>query len=327
MNLATTYLGISLRSPIVPSASPLTRDLDTILKMEDAGAGAVVLHSLFEEQIEREAHLLDEVIEDTKYRYAESVDFFPPLEEFRRDEEHYLELIREAKEALAIPVIASMNGFSAGSWTRYAKLFEEAGADAVELNIYYIPTNPAITGQLVEDLYVDILSAVKSQISIPVTVKLSPYFSAMANMAKRLEAAGADGLALFNRFYQPDIDVKALETRRRLALSTSEEIRLPLRWIALLYGRVNTSLALTTGVHTVEDVIKGVMAGADAVHVCSVLLKEGIGKIRELSSELAIWMEAKHYSRLDQMQGILSHKNTPNPEAFERANYVKLIGL
>ncbi len=325
-SLATVYMGLHLTNPIVPSASPLSRDLDGIKRLAEAGAGAITLYSLFEEQIEREARLLDEVIEDARYRSPEAIDVFPELAHYRRDEDAYLELIRAAKSAVAIPVIASLNGYSPGGWTRYAKLFQEAGADAIELNIYYIPTNPFVQGGVVEEMYVDIVKDVKAQVSIPVAVKLSPYFSAPASMAQRLVAAGADGLALFNRFYQPDLDIKALETRRQLTLSTSAELLLPLRWIAILYGRVNASLALTTGIHTWEDVVKAIMAGADVANVCSVLLRAGPEKIKELIADVAIFMSARGYDSLDTMKGVLSHQHSPNPAAFERANYVKLIG-
>lgn len=324
--LTTTYMGLKLRSPIVPSASPLTRDLESIRAMAAAGAGAITLHSLFEEQIEHEVQLLGTVFDNSENIYAESLDFFPKLTEFRRDERDYLKLIEAAKAAVDIPIIASLNGYSVGGWTRYARLFQEAGADAVELNIYYIPTNPRVSSAIVEDMVVNVLHEVKAQVQIPVAVKLSPYFSAMAYMAKRLEEAGADGLVLFNRFYQPDLDIKALETRRRLVLSTSEEMLLPLRWIAILHGRVQTSLALTTGVHTAEDVMKALMAGADVANVCSVLLREGVNRITELISELTIMMSARGYNSIEDLKGVLSHKNTAFPEAFERANYVKLVG-
>lgn len=326
VDLTTPYMGLTLKNPIVPSASPLSRDLGKIKALEDVGVAAITLDSLFEEQIEKEAEFLDAAIEGSKYLYAESVDFFPPLDNYRRDEDDYLELIQQAKKAVAIPVIASLNGFSAGGWTRYARLFQEAGADAIELNIYYIPTNPQTPGTAVESLYLSILQEVKGQVSIPVAVKLSPYFSAIANMAKKLDDAGADGLVLFNRFYQPDLDIEELEAQRRLVLSTSAEMRLPLRWIAILYGQVKASLALTTGVHTGEDVIKALMAGADVAHVCSVLLEEGIAKTRDLLTEIQTWMEEHNYASVTQMKGSLSHKNSPDPTAFERANYVQLIG-
>ncbi len=326
VDLSTTYMGLPLTNPIVPSASPLTHDLDGIKRLEDAGAGAITLYSLFEEQVDREARMLDDTIEDTKYRYAESLDFFPPLETYRRDEEAYLNLIQKARAAVTVPIIASLNGYSPGGWTRYARLFEEAGASAIELNIYYIPTHPTITSQIVEEMYIETLREVKREVTIPVAVKLGPYFSALANFAQRLDAAGADGLVLFNRFYQPDLDIKALEAKRRLVLSTSEEMLLPLRWVAILHGQVNASLALTTGVHTWEDVVKAIMAGADVVNVCSVLLEEGVGKIKELLADVAIFMSGHDHPSVKRMRGILSHRNSPNPTAFERANYVKLIG-
>ncbi|MGC9356420.1 MAG: dihydroorotate dehydrogenase-like protein [Anaerolineae bacterium] len=325
-DLSTTYMGLSLKNPIVPSASPLSREFANLKKMEDAGAAAVVLYSLFEEQVEREAQFIDHMIEDVKYRYAEMIDLFPDIDEYRRDEDEYLNLIRRAKEALSIPVIPSLNGFSTGGWTEYARLFEEAGADAIELNIYYIPTSINVTGSQVEDLYLSILTEVKEQVSVPVALKLSPYFSATANAARRFSEAGADGLVLFNRFYQPDLDVENLEAVRRLTLSTPAEIRLPLRWIAILYGRIEASLALTTGVHAPEDVVKAIMAGADVANICSVLLKEGIGKVDDLVTGLSLWMEQHGYESVTQMKGVLSHKRSPDPAAFERANYVKLIG-
>lgn len=325
-DLSTTYMGLSLKNPIVPSASPLSREFANLKKMEDAGAAAVVLYSLFEEQVEREAQFIDHMIEDVKYRYAEMIDLFPDIDEYRRDEDEYLNLIRRAKEALSIPVIPSLNGFSTGGWTEYARLFEEAGADAIELNVYYIPTSINVTGSQVEDLYLSILTEVKEQVSVPVALKLSPYFSATANAARRFSEAGADGLVLFNRFYQPDLDVENLEAVRRLTLSTPAEIRLPLRWIAILYGRIEASLALTTGVHAPEDVVKAIMAGADVANICSVLLKEGIGKVDDLVTGLSLWMEQHGYESVTQMKGVLSHKRSPDPAAFERANYVKLIG-
>jgi dihydroorotate dehydrogenase (fumarate) len=324
-DLKTTYMGLTLKNPIVPSACPLSRELDDIKRLVDAGAGAITLYSLFEEQIEAEAEYLETTIEGVKYRYAEMIDLFPPLEEYRRDEDEYLELIRKAKEAVDVPIIASLNGYSPGGWTDYARLFEEAGADAVELNIYFIPTQPAINAQQVEDMYVEILRAVKEDVSVPVAVKLSPYFTATANLAKKLDSHGADGLVLFNRFYQPDLDIEELESMQSLQLSTSYEMRLPLRWIAILYGQLSASLALTTGVHTPEDVVKALMAGADVAEVCSVLLEEGIGHLSSLTQGLKRWMDDHEYESVEKMRGVLSHKKSPNPAAFERANYVKLV--
>ena len=326
-NLTTTYMGLTLKNPVVPSASPLSRDLDNIKKMEDAGAAAITLYSLFEEQVDREAVLLDEVLEDQKNRYAEMIDFFPELEVFRRDEIEYLELIREAKEATDIPIIASLNGYSEGGWTSYAKSFEEAGADAVELNLYALPTSHRLTGSQVEALYFNVLQDVKDQVSIPVAMKLSPFFSSIPHLTTVLSRGGADGLVLFNRFYQPDLDIESLDSKRKLVLSSSEEMLLPLRWIGILYGKVDASMALTTGVHTPEDVIKAVMAGADIANVCSVLLQEGVDHLHTLVKGVDMWLDRHDYAELSQIKGILSHKETPNPAAFERANYVQLIGI
>ena len=325
-DLSTTYMGLALENPVVPSASPLSRDLDNIKKMEDAGAGAITLYSLFEEQIDREATLLDDILEDQKDRYAEMTDFFPEPDIFRRNEIDYLDLIRKAKAAVDIPIIASLNGYSEGGWTSYAKAFEDAGADAVELNIYYIPTSHRLTGSQVEALYFNVLHDVKTQLSIPVAMKLNPYFSSLPHLATVLSRGGADGLVLFNRFYQPDLDIAKLSTRRDLVLSTSEEMRLPLRWIGILYGKTPASLALTSGIHTPEDVVKAMMAGADIANVCSVLLENGIDYIKALTKGVDSWMVRHNYKSLDQIKGLLSHKNTPNPAAFERANYVQLIG-
>ncbi len=324
--LSTTYMGVELKTPIVPSASPLSRELDNIKKMEDAGAGAVVLYSLFEEQIDQEAEFLDHMIEDVKYRYAEMIDLFPPQEEYRRDEKEYLELIRKAKESVAIPVIPSLNGYSLGGWLHYAQLFEEAGADGIELNIYYLPTSHRLTGAQVESQYFEILREVEQQVDIPVAVKLAPFFSSIPHMATLLDRGGADALVLFNRFYQPDFDIENLESIRQLKLSNSHEMLLPLRWIAILYGNINASLALTTGIHTPEDVVKAILAGADVANVCSVLLKKGVGEISELVTGLEAWMDEHEYATIAQMRGALSHERTPNPSAFERANYVQLVG-
>jgi len=326
-DLTTDYMGLRLKNPIVPSASPLSRGLDNIKKMAEAGAAAITLYSLFEEQIDREALLTDYILEDQKDRYAEMTDFFPEPEFFRRDEMAYLDLIRDAKRAVDIPVIASLNGYSEGGWTRYARLFEEAGADAIELNVYYIPTSHRLTGSQVEALYFNVLRNVKEQVSIPVAMKLSPFFSSIPHIATVLSRSGADGLVLFNRFYQPDLDIEALTPRRSLVLSTSAEIQVPLRWIGILYGQVQASLALTSGIHTAEDVIKAVMAGADIANVCSVLLQEGIGSLTALVDGVDQWLERHEYATLDEIKGILSHKESPNPAAFERANYVQLIGM
>jgi dihydroorotate dehydrogenase (fumarate) len=293
--------------------------------MEDAGAGAVVLHSLFEEQIEFEAEALDHFLQHGTESYAEALSYFPEVHEFRREPDDYVEHIRKAKEAVDIPIIPSLNGVSTGGWTSYAKRFEEAGADGVELNIYFIPTDFHLMSYDVEDLYVKLLKELKKQLSIPVAVKMSPYFSALPHMASMLDAEGADALVMFNRFYQPDVDVEELEVTPNLVLSSPVEMRLPMRWIAILYGHLDCSMALTSGIHSTEDVVKAVMVGADAANVCSVLLKEGVDKIQNLVNGLATWMEEHEYESVEQMKGSMSHRAVPEPAAFERANYMKVL--
>lgn len=325
MDLSTTYLGLKLRSPLLPSASPATRELDELKRAEDAGAGAVVLPSLFEEQIQRESAELDLALEQGTHSFAEALSYFPQISEFRLGPEDYLERIQAAKVAVRIPVIASLNGTSLGGWTDYARRIQEAGADALELNVYYIPADPALTSLDVERTYVDILKAVKSAISIPVAVKLSPFFSSMANMAQQLDRAGANGLVLFNRFYQPDIDLEALEIEHSLLLSTPQARRLPLRWVALLYGRLKASLAATSGIHTAHDVLKILMAGADVAMLCSVLLRKGVAHIGVIEREMVEWMTAHEYESVAQLKGCLSQRNCPDPSAFERAQYLRLI--
>jgi dihydroorotate dehydrogenase (fumarate) len=325
VDMSTSYMGIELKNPLVPSASPLSASLDNIKRMEDAGAAAVVLHSLFEEQIEFEAESLAHFLEHGTYSFAEALTYFPPLDEYRRGPEEYVEHIRKAKEAVDIPIIASLNGISSGGWMGYAKRFQEAGADAVELNVYFIPTNPYLMSYDVEDLYVKLLKSVKEHVTIPVAMKLSPYFSAMPHVASMLDAEGADALVLFNRFYQPDIDIEKLEVTPNLRLSTPVEMRLPMRWIAILYGRINASMALTSGIHSSEDAIKAVMVGADVANVCSVLLKEGIDRISDLLAGMTAWMEEHEYESVEQMKGSMSHRSCPEPAAFERANYMKVL--
>ncbi len=324
-DLSTTFMGLALKNPIVPSASPLSRELNRIKQMAEAGAGAIILYSLFEEQIEQETTMLDDVVDNSEYQYAEFIDFFPERSEFRRNEQEYLTLIREAKAAVDIPIIANLNGFNEGDWTHHAQEFERAGADAVELNIYYLPTSARLTGTQVESLYLSILGEVKKHITIPVAVKLSPFFSSIPHFAKALDAAGADGLVLFNRFYQPDLDIEALNVTRHMTLSTPNEIRVPLHWVAILHGQVHGSLALNTGVHSTDDIVKALMVGADMVNVCSVLLREGIGKITELREGLNAWLDDHQYASVSAIKGILSLKNCPSPAAFERANYVQLL--
>jgi len=323
--LTTTYLGLPLRSPIVPSASPLSREVETLQRMADAGAGAITLYSLFEEQIEHESQLLGSVLDQTQFIYAESLDFFPMLTEFRRDEREYLKLLEAAKSAVDIPIIASLNGYSAGSWTRYARLFQEAGADAVELNIYYLPTHPRVTSAMVEDMVVEVLREVKAQVQIPVAVKLSPYFSAMAYMAKRLEEAGADGLVLFNRFYQPDLDLENLDVVPSLELSGPSTLRLRVRWLAILFSHVKVPMVASGGVHSSEDALKAVMAGATAVQMTSALLKHGPGALTTVRDGMAQWLQDHEYDSLAQARGSLSLMRCPSPGAFERANYMRVL--
>ena len=325
MNLKTNYLGLELESPLVPSSSPLSRTLDGLRQMEDAGASAVVLYSLFEEQILQESHTLNEHLLQGTESFAEALDYFPEAPEFKHGPDVYLNHIRRAKESLSIPVIASLNGVSDGWWVRYAKDMEQAGADALELNIYYLPTRLDESSADVEKLYLDALAHVKSVVSIPVSMKLSPYFSAMGNMAKRLVEGGADGLVLFNRFYQPDLDLEQLAVVPNLVLSNSTEMRLPLRWIAILYGRIQADLALTSGVHNVNDILKGVAAGASVTMLASELLRNGVRCLQVLREGVEAWLEENEYESLDQLRGSLSQVNCAEPAAFERANYMRVL--
>jgi dihydroorotate dehydrogenase (fumarate) len=325
MDLKTTYLGLKLKNPIVPSASPLSRTLENMKRLEDAGAAAVVMYSLFEEQIVHEAAELEHYLAYGTHSYAEALDYFPAAQEYNLGPDQHVELLRQAKESLEIPVIGSINGISTGGWIEYAKRMEQAGADAIELNIYYIPTDPALTSQEVEDRYVDVLKAVKAAVRVPVAVKLSPFFSSLANLAVRLDRAGANGLVLFNRFYQPDLDLEELEVKPNVVLSTSDALRLPLRWIAILHGTVKTSLAGTSGIHTAEDVLKMVMAGADVAMMCSALLKHGPSYITTVLEDLNKWMVEREYLSIEQMKGSMSQASVTDPSAFERAQYMKAL--
>lgn len=325
IDLSTHYLGMKLRTPLVPSASPLSQEIGTIRRLEDAGASAVVLYSLFEEQLRQEMVELDHHLSAATESFPESLSFFPHASEFRLGPEGYLEHIRKAKEAVEIPVIASLNGATVSGWAKFAKEIEEAGADALECNIYYVPTDTELKGADVEQLYVDIVWAVKSAVSIPVAVKLSPFFSNLANMAKRLDDAGADGLVLFNRFYQPDIDLDELEVRPNVLLSTAQALRLPLTWIGILYGRLQASLAASSGVHEPQDAIKLLMVGANVTMLCSSLLRNGVNHIRHLERGITEWMEQHEYESVHQMQGSMSQKRCPDPSAFERAQYMRAV--
>ena len=325
MDLSTTYLGLPLNNPLVPSASPLSMEADNMRRMEDAGAAAIVMHSLFEEQITAESHQLDHYLSYFTEAFAEALTWFPEQESYAVGPEEYLENIRQYTEMLDIPIIGSLNGVSTGGWVEYAKLIEEAGADALELNIYYIPTDPRMSGGQVEEMYLEVVRDVKQHLTIPLAVKLGPYFSAPANMARRLVDAGADGLVLFNRFYQPDFDLDALEVVPHLVLSHPFEMRLPLRWVAILYGRVEADFAITSGVHTYDDVLKGLMAGASVMMVASELLRRGIGRLTEILDGVETWMDEHEYESVQQMQGSMSQKHVTEPAAFERANYMKVL--
>ncbi|MDZ7370832.1 MAG: dihydroorotate dehydrogenase-like protein [candidate division KSB1 bacterium] len=325
MDLSTTYMGLKLKNPLVPSASPLSKTLDGIKKLEDAGAAAVVLYSLFEEQIAFEQEELNYFLDRGTGSFAEALSYFPEVGEYNLGPEEYLNHIRRAKEATSIPIIASLNGVSAGGWIDYAKKMQEAGADALELNIYFLATDPNQEGRKVENQYRIILNAVKSNVTIPVAVKLHPFFSSLARMAKELDDDGADGLVLFNRFYQPDLDLENLEVVPGVVLSTSADLRLPLRWIAILYGKVKASLAGTTGVHTAMDALKMVAAGADVVQVCAALLKNGPNYLGTILKGMEKWLEEKEYDSLSTLKGSMSQKAVAEPAVFERANYMKAL--
>lgn len=325
MNLTTNYLGLRLRNPIVASSSPLSHNLDGIRRLEDAGASAVVMYSLFEEQITFDSLYVDHYLQNGTNSYAESLSYFPEMDGYNVGPDEYMNLIRRAKDAVDIPIIGSLNGVSVGGWTNYAALIEDAGADALELNVYYLPTNVELTGNEVENIYLDMLRQVKASVSIPIAMKLSPFFSSTANMAKRFAEEGANGLVFFNRFYQPDLNLETLEVTPRLVLSNSDELRLPLRWVAILYGRVLADLAITTGVHTSEDVLKGLMAGARVTMMASELLQKGIRRIKDVLGEIEVWMTEHEYESVAQMVGSMSQQHCAEPAAFERANYMKTL--
>ncbi len=324
-DLRSRYLGLELRNPIVAAASPMTNSLDSLKRLEDAGIAAVVLPSLFEEQIEHEEMATHNLMLAGAELSPEARGFFPEMQNYNTGPDQYLKLIAEAKRALAVPVIPSLNGHTPGGWTHIAKQFEQAGADAIELNVYFLATGQDDTSANVEKRYVDLVASVRSMVSIPVAVKVSPYFSAMANMAARLAAAGASGLVLFNRFLQPDILLDELEVTPHLVLSTSDELRLALRWIAILRGRIKANLAATGGAHTAEDVLKLLLAGADCVMVASSLLRNGPKHVATLVSGVEKWMNAREYASVEQMKGSLSQHACPDPAAFERSNYMKAL--
>lgn len=325
MDLSTKYLGMQLRTPLVASASPISQEISGIRRLEDAGASAVVLYSLFEEQLKQEGLRLEHDLNAGTESFAESTTYLPRPGEFRTGPEGYLNHIQKAKDAVDIPIIASLNGSTLGGWAKYARQIEEAGADALECNIYYIPTDMNLSGAEVEKTYIDILREVKIAVEIPVAVKVSPFFSNMANMAKRLDDTGADGLVLFNRFYQPDIDLEELEIKPNVLLSGPQELRLPLTWIGILFGRLKASLAATSGAHNAEDVIKLLMVGADVTMLCSALLRNGTNHLRHVENGIREWMEAHEYESVRQMQGSMSQIHCADPAAFERAQYMRAV--
>lgn len=325
MDISTKYMGMKLKNPIVPSASPLMYEVSSIKKLEEAGAAAVVLHSLFEEQITHEALELNYLTTQGSESYAEAVTYFPEPEVYHLGPDEYLNHIKKVKDAVNIPVIASLNGVTTGGWLEYASKIEAAGADGLELNIYFIPTNPNQSGTEVEQLYIDILKTVKSEIKIPIAIKLSPFFSSIANIAQQLDQNGANALVLFNRFYQPDVDLESLDVVPNIFLSTPHAMRLPLRWIAILYGKIKADIAATSGIHSAEDVLKMLMVGANVTMMCSALLKNGPEHITKVLEDMQKWMEEHEYVSVHQMIGSMSHKSVREPAAFERANYMKVL--
>ena len=325
MDLSTQYMGLQLKHPIVASSMPLSETLDGIKTLEDSGAAAIVMFSLFEEQIRRENEAFDFLMETGSESFAESLSYFPQIDKTPKGPERYLNLLRKAVEATDIPIIGSLNGITNEGWIDYAQQIQQAGASAIELNVYYIPTDIELNGADVEQRYFDILQTVKQSVSIPVAIKLSPFFSATGNMVKRLDAAGADGLVLFNRFFQPDFDLDKLAVSPRANLSSPEEIRLPLLWIAVLYGRINASLAASRGVHSPDEVVKYLLAGADVVMVASALMKNGPQYLKVLVDGLQAWLTAREYASIDEVRGLMSRQKAADPGAFERVNYIKVL--
>jgi len=324
-DLSTTYLGLNLKNPLVASASPLSKKVDTVKKLEDAGVAAVVMYSLFEEQIVHESKALDFFLSHGSESFAEALTYFPSLESYNVGPEAYLELIAKIKKSVSIPVIGSLNGITTGGWVDYAKKIEEAGADALELNIYFVPTDPDVPAVDLEQEHLDLVNDVRMQVKIPLAVKLSPFFTSLPNLATRLVKAGANGLVLFNRFMQPDMDVETLEVVPTINLSTSNDLRLPLRWIAILYGKVKADLALTSGVHTHTDVLKAMMAGANVAMMASELIENGVKTVPGILAGMTEWMTNFEYESVKQMQGSMSQKAVTEPAAFERANYMKAL--
>jgi len=326
-DLSTTYLGLNLKNPLVASASPLSKKIDRARKLEEAGISAIVMFSLFEEQITRESLEMDHYLSRGKDSFPEALSQLPDGGLYSVSPENYLNQVAGLKKALTIPVIGSLNGVSRGGWTSYARKIQEAGADALELNMYYLATDPNVSSNEIENIQVELVAEIKSAISIPLAVKIGPFVTSIPNFAKRLVEAGADGLVLFNRFYQPDFDLEELEVVHSLDLSTSAELRLPLRWISILYGKIDADLALTSGIHTSRDVLKAMMAGAQVAMLASELLWDGsLERVKEILSHTQTWMEEHEYQSIKQMQGSMSQKSVKDPAAFERANYMKVLG-
>lgn len=326
IDLSTNYLGLRLKNPIVVSASPLSEKLENFPRMRDAGAGAIVMYSLFEEQIEAESENIDSALEYGANSYGEATSYLPDLAKYHVGPDRYLDLLQKAKKSVDIPVIASLNGKSRGGWSQYAQYIEEAGADALELNIFNIPTDPSISAAQLEDGYVELVRAIRKQIRIPIAVKVGPYFTSLANFAKRISEAGADGIVIFNRFYQPDFDLEELEVTPNLVLSSPHELRLRLHWAAILYHQVETYVAITGGVHDATDVLKCMMAGANVAMMTSALLKYGIEHIGVVLAGMEAWMEEHEYTSIKQMRGSMSLVNVEDPTAFLRGNYLKMLG-
>jgi dihydroorotate dehydrogenase (fumarate) len=325
IDLSTTYLGLKLKNPLVAAASPLSEKLDSVRHLEECGVSAIVMYSLFEEQVIRESLELDRFLSLGTHTYAEALTYLPEVGRYSLGPEAYVENVYRLKQATQIPIIGSLNGVSTGGWIDYAQQIEGAGADALELNIYYLPVDPDLTGAELEENYVQLVSDLRAKVNIPLAVKLSPFFTSIPNMARRLVEAGADGLVLFNRFYQPDFDLEELEVVPNLQLSTSSELRMPLRWIALLYGRVHTDYALTSGVHTSTDMLKAMMAGASVCMVASEFLQNGTGRAEEMLAGMHAWMEEHEYESVMQMRGSMSAQAVAQPNAFKRTNYIKVL--
>jgi dihydroorotate dehydrogenase (fumarate) len=324
-DLSTTYLGLELKNPLVASASPLSKKVENAKKLEEAGVSAIVMYSLFEEQIIHESLELDHYLTRGTNSFAEAMTYLPDIGTYNMGPDRYLDHLSELKKAVAIPVIGSLNGVSRGGWVQYARLMQDAGADAVELNMYYLSADPDLGGQELEDNYVDLVAEVKARIDIPLAIKLSPFITALPNFARRLVTAGANGLVLFNRFYQPDFDLEELEVVRTLELSDSRDLLLPLRWISILNGKVDADFALTSGVHTAQDVLKAMMAGAKVAMTASMVLHDGYESVTTVLANLKAWMDEHEYQSIKQMQGSMSQQSVAEPTAFERSNYIQIL--